>query len=262
MAEGLDELTDREREVLRLLLAGHTAKSAARELDLSVHTVNDYLREARKKLGVSSSREAARILGDHEGPNAENAPQNDVPQQIGIDGQDAGGHTPSIDNKTARGPSRTVWIIGGIIMIALAIALALAATNGGMTSHPTTETPAVAEQRDAAASDAALEWVAIVDQSQWEKSWDAAGTSFREAVTAEQWRSQVEPVRAPLGTVMTRTLKSVTAYDKLPNAPAGEYRMVEFDTKYSDMPLDAIETVVMVREGDGWTVAGYFIKPA
>ena len=55
----IDALTDREREVLHLLLAGHTAKSAATELDLSVHTVNDYLREARRKLGVSSSREVA-----------------------------------------------------------------------------------------------------------------------------------------------------------------------------------------------------------
>ena len=66
MAEGVQDLTEREREVLRLLLAGHTAKSAASELDLSVHTINDHLREARKKLGVSSSREAARILGDEE----------------------------------------------------------------------------------------------------------------------------------------------------------------------------------------------------
>ena len=66
MAEGGQDLTDREREVLRLLLAGHTAKSAAAELDLSVHTINNYLREARKKLGVSSSREAARVLGERE----------------------------------------------------------------------------------------------------------------------------------------------------------------------------------------------------
>ena len=47
MADGVASLTDREREVLRLLLAGHTAKTIAIELDLSVHTVNDYLREAR-----------------------------------------------------------------------------------------------------------------------------------------------------------------------------------------------------------------------
>jgi len=52
-------LTDREKETLRLLLSGHDAKSIARELGLSVHTVNERLRDARRRLHVSSSREAA-----------------------------------------------------------------------------------------------------------------------------------------------------------------------------------------------------------
>ncbi|GAA0731919.1 MULTISPECIES: helix-turn-helix domain-containing protein [Sphingomonas] len=55
-------LTEREKTTLRLLLAGHDAKSIARELELSVHTVNERLRDARRKLGVASSREAARRL--------------------------------------------------------------------------------------------------------------------------------------------------------------------------------------------------------
>ena len=38
----------------------------ARELGLSVHTINERLRAARRKLGVSSSREAARLLGEAE----------------------------------------------------------------------------------------------------------------------------------------------------------------------------------------------------
>src|SRR5262245_57702439 len=64
MQDDLQKLTDREKETLRLLLAGHDAKSAARFLGLSVHTVNERLRDARSKLGVSSSREAARRLAE------------------------------------------------------------------------------------------------------------------------------------------------------------------------------------------------------
>lgn len=67
MSEPLKSLSEREQDTLRLLLAGHDAKSIARDLGLSVHTVNDRLREARRKLGVSSSREAARLLGQAEG---------------------------------------------------------------------------------------------------------------------------------------------------------------------------------------------------
>ena len=60
MTTGLDALTKKEKQTLRLILRGHDAKSAARELSLSLHTVNERLREARRKLGVTSSREAAR----------------------------------------------------------------------------------------------------------------------------------------------------------------------------------------------------------
>jgi DNA-binding CsgD family transcriptional regulator len=64
---GVQKLTERQREILQLLLNGHDAKSAARQIGISVHTVNEHLREARRSLGVSSSREAARFLCAAEG---------------------------------------------------------------------------------------------------------------------------------------------------------------------------------------------------
>jgi DNA-binding CsgD family transcriptional regulator len=74
MTTGLDALTAKEKDALRLLLRGHDAKSSARELGLSVHTVNERLRDARRKLGVTSSREAARRLL---------AEENDTPENLG-----------------------------------------------------------------------------------------------------------------------------------------------------------------------------------
>ena len=62
MTDGLAQLTEKEKETLRLMVRGHDAKSMARELSLSVHTINDRLRAARRKLGVTSSKEAARKL--------------------------------------------------------------------------------------------------------------------------------------------------------------------------------------------------------
>jgi len=55
-------LTAGERRVLALLASGHTAKSIAAELAISVHAVNERLREARRKTGAASSRELARAL--------------------------------------------------------------------------------------------------------------------------------------------------------------------------------------------------------
>jgi DNA-binding CsgD family transcriptional regulator len=68
VAQGPFGLTDKEREVLRLLARGHDAKSAAQALGLSVHTVNERLAEGRRKVGVSSSRAAARRLAELEDP--------------------------------------------------------------------------------------------------------------------------------------------------------------------------------------------------
>lgn len=76
----VEKLTPRQKEILRLILNGLDAKLAARELGISVHTVNEHLSEARRHLGVSSSREAARILRQ-----AESTPPNNMgPNALGV----------------------------------------------------------------------------------------------------------------------------------------------------------------------------------
>src|SRR3569833_3484761 len=71
--EGLPALTEKEKQTLRLIVRGHDATSTARSLGLSVHTINERLRDARRKMAVSSSREAARLLLAAEGDEAGSA---------------------------------------------------------------------------------------------------------------------------------------------------------------------------------------------
>jgi DNA-binding CsgD family transcriptional regulator len=61
-AMDLSRLNETERRVLRLLAEGHTAKTIATELGTTPTAVNERLREARRKTGVGSSRELARLL--------------------------------------------------------------------------------------------------------------------------------------------------------------------------------------------------------
>lgn len=58
----LTNLSDTEREILGLLTAGHTVKSIAVSLGRSEASINERLRDARRKTGVGSSRELARLL--------------------------------------------------------------------------------------------------------------------------------------------------------------------------------------------------------
>lgn len=62
MNRGLDRLTDREKEALRLLIKGYDVKSCAHALSVTPNTITERFRSARQKLGVTSSREAARML--------------------------------------------------------------------------------------------------------------------------------------------------------------------------------------------------------
>ena len=158
MHEGRQSLSEREIETLRLLLAGHDAKSCARTLGLSVHTVNDRLRDARRKLGVSSSREAARILAKAEelapnfpgdraltpkfhghkkfvptrAPTVEPSLSNlHASNILGIAEPAAMAHPePVAQRQGARLP--TAWVVGGMIAMSLMItALAVRTLSDG-----------------------------------------------------------------------------------------------------------------------------------
>ncbi len=57
--ERLAGLTPREIEVLRLIAAGHTAKEAARRLDISPKTADNHIQNLYSKIGVATRAGAA-----------------------------------------------------------------------------------------------------------------------------------------------------------------------------------------------------------
>ena len=63
LVDALTHLSDREREVLQHMAEGLTKKEIATALDLSIHTVDNYLRRIYKKLHVNTLQGAvARAL--------------------------------------------------------------------------------------------------------------------------------------------------------------------------------------------------------
>jgi DNA-binding NarL/FixJ family response regulator len=61
----LDLLTPREREVLRLIARGYTYKEIARQLSLSVKTVETHVSAVLRKLQLSNRHELTRWASDH-----------------------------------------------------------------------------------------------------------------------------------------------------------------------------------------------------
>ncbi len=115
------KLTPRQKEILRLLLNGYDAKSIGRELGISVHTVTEHLREARRHLGVSSSREAARILREAESV----PPDNMGPNELGV----AGPTTMQRFFRQLRPNSRLAYA-GVLLVILVAVAATVLSFSG------------------------------------------------------------------------------------------------------------------------------------
>ncbi|MFS2108467.1 helix-turn-helix transcriptional regulator [Sphingomonas sp. Sphisp140] len=81
----IEQLTARERDCLRLVARGMSSKEIALALGLSPLTVDGYLKEAVRTLGVSTRREAARVLASHESspPAAAVQVEEMPPQKLG-----------------------------------------------------------------------------------------------------------------------------------------------------------------------------------
>jgi hypothetical protein len=96
---------------------GHDVKSIARQLSISTSAANERLRSARQKLGVSSSREAARVLAAAEGD-----PSFPVDREKGL---------PIAGVRSE--PPRSVFVWIGVVMsVAIATTtIALTAVFGG-----------------------------------------------------------------------------------------------------------------------------------
>ena len=252
MGEGYDALTDKEKEALRLMARGHDAKSMARHLSRSVHTVNDRLRAARRKLSVTSSREAARIVLEREGEGDAAAPENPAGKEIG----DADGAAGAQDGGRPGNPARLA--IAGVCIVSILIAAALVLSSQFAASEPAepaSETATAVAARDEAVATAAREWLELGDAADWQSAFDAAGATFREANTVAGWTAASHQVRSPLGDVIKRELASV----RYLNAPPKGFQEVVFRTEFANR-AGATETVTLVKEEGGWKVVGILIE--
>ena len=146
----------------------------------------------------------------------------------------------------------------GLIIAAVALSTVIGTPNGSqaVAQNISSTTPSLAETDVSVAAHA---WVELLDNEQWDASWQASGTMFKTQLASTQWVAMVQSVRKPLGRVSTRTLKSVVQTNTLPGAPAGDYQVLQFQTHFANKP-DATETVVLSREKAGWRVNGYFIR--
>ncbi len=120
-------------------------------------------------------------------------------------------------------------------------------------------TPPIQTGGEIAARAAMEVWLALVDDGQFDKSWDDAASAVQKTVSREQWVKILSDHRPKLGKLLSRALKATRASTSLPGAPAGQYVVVEYDSGFEHKK--GIETVTaMIDQNGQWKVSGYFFK--
>lgn len=254
VGDGRWALTEKEKQTLRMIVRGHDAKSIARSVGLSVHTINERLRDARRKMAVSSSREAARLLLEAEGGGvASAAPDLVVDTAIGEDAPRREVDQASASIGGARRTDRSPGITIGVTLMTIVLGL-LALTAMPQTASAPPAAIAPREAPNAEVVDTARQWLGLVDQRRWDETYRATSDAFRKLNTVQVWAAASERVRVPLGAMVSRTFVS---QENLPAPPSG-YEVVKFRTTFTNM-AEATETVTLDRENGSWRVAGVTI---
>ena len=115
------------------------------------------------------------------------------------------------------------------------------------------------EKAEKAALASSTKWLTLVDKGDYSKSWDRAARIFRTMVTKLEWQTKLNTYRMPLGQVSERKLRSKQYTKTLPDAPEGEYVVIQYETVFKNKQTFT-ETVTSVLEKDGkWRIAGYYI---
>jgi len=119
---------------------------------------------------------------------------------------------------------------------------------------------ACSQDKKIAAEGAADNWLKLVDAGKYAQSWDDTGTVLKANVAREQWLDLLTRNRAPLGTLISRKLKSAEYTTQLPGAPDGQYVVLQYESGFEHRN-SVIETVTPALDKDGkWRVCLYVIK--
>lgn len=250
MMDGYKALSEKEKETLRLIVRGHDAKSMARHLGLSVHTINERLRDARRKLSVSSSREAARLLHEREGADPDFSADKQIGEAAQLEsvGQD---DRPESGRGRLRRFARTRT---GVVIMSLALGLLAIVAVPQIAPSPEGGAASVSA-RTADIEATARRFLTLIDQGKWDESYALTTSTFQKQNTSKVWADVSEQVRPPLGVLVSRTLIS---HEDVPTPPHG-HQIVKFRTNFANK-ANVIEKVSLERAGNDWRVAGVYIE--
>ena len=106
---------------------------------------------------------------------------------------------------------------------------------------------------------AAEAWLKWVDNGNFGQSWEKAAPFFKQSLKKGDWEKLLKKIMVPLGPALKRELIGAKYYSSIPNAPKGEYIVIQFRSDFKNKK-NAVETITPMKVGGKWLVCGYYIR--
>jgi hypothetical protein len=127
-----------------------------------------------------------------------------------------------------------------------------------------------AETPEDAAQAATESWLRLVDAGDYAGSWSHAARALKAVVAQADWQEAAEAIRAPLGPLASRKIKSREFTEKAPATRTvggrvytwgpGRYVVLQYDAAFGSRP-SAVELAIATVDPDGvWRVAAYSVR--
>jgi len=122
----------------------------------------------------------------------------------------------------------------------------------------TANMPTLQDDKDTIA--ASEKWLKLLDTGKVGAAWDVSSAYLKSVVTRQKWVEGIGRARKPFGKFSTRTAGKFARAHTLPEAPDGDYAILEFDSVYANGKRATEQVIWMLESGDTWRVAGYYIR--
>ena len=111
-----------------------------------------------------------------------------------------------------------------------------------------------------AAIQIAERWLNLIDEGNYEQSWDESSILFQNSVSREQWVESMKIIRPQFGILLRRDVLTKSYETNVSGQPDREHVVIQFQTKFENK-AKGLETITPAKDSDGvWRIWGYYIK--
>ncbi len=126
--------------------------------------------------------------------------------------------------------------------------------------RPAPEVTKMIDEYQRQALDAATQWLDLIDRQQYLRAWETAAERLNVITDRREFIKSLSDTRKPLGAVKSRKMLGEKYTRSIPDAPDGQYVVIEYATSF-EHKSPAAEVVTLMLNGDNrWRVLGYHYK--